>query len=489
MRTLAFICAALAVFSTTAVADEYDLPSMGQPSDTVLPPAEAERIGRRVITQLHAENKILEDPELTDYINRMGTRLARHTDRTPSDFGFYMINDDAVNAFALPGGYIGVNAGLLTKTQTESELAGVLAHEIAHVTQRHIARQIKQTQGMTIATAAAMLLAIVAGGGNPAVVQAAVTMGVANIGQQQINYTRAHELEADRLGIRTLAQANFNPNGMASFFQTMARRSRLYGNRLPEILRTHPISTTRIAEARSRAKDLSAGGINANREYPLMRARARVLASDQPSEVVGHFEDQRGGEQADRSADYGYALALRRVGRSKTALEILQRLNESGPGQPHIALALADALTADGQNEAALALLTELRADNRNDRPLVLAYGRALIADDQAQAARDHLLDQNDLLGRDPVVHEILARASNQLGNKADAYYQQARTRYLRGEYAAAIHRLKTALDLEGLTTSNRSRIESTLARYRDECHQVLSESTCRERVEGIVPS
>lgn len=487
MRTLTLICAALAIFSTMAAAKDYDLPSMGQPSDTVMSPAEAERIGQRVINQLHAQNRILEDPELTDYITQLGRRLARHTDQSPSDFDFYVINDDAVNAFALPGGYIGINAGLLLESENESEVAGVLAHEIAHVTQRHIARQIQATQGMTMATAAAMLLAIIAGGGNPAVVQAAVTMGVANIGQQQINFTRAHELEADRLGIQTLAEANFDPNGMASFFQKMERRARLYGNRLPEILRTHPMSSTRIAEARSRVADLAADRIHENPVYPVMRARARVLSSDQPSAVIQYYDDQRKNAENSTAADYGYALALMQVGRDTPAAKILKRLNQSDDGQPHIGLALADAQVAEGHENAALETLTALRSDYPSYRPLILAYANALILNNEAQTARNYLLDQNKLLGRDPIIHEILARASHQLGRKADAYYQQARMHRLRGEFAAAIHRLETALELDDLSAIDKSRIQSALSRYRNECQRALSESECRKRVEGVV--
>ncbi|CAN0221975.1 unnamed protein product, partial [Chrysoparadoxa australica] len=235
-------------------------------------------------------------------------------------------------------------------------MAGVMAHEIAHVTQRHIARQIQATQGMSIATAAAMLLAIIAGGGNPAVVQAAITMGISGLGQQQINFTRAHELEADRLGIRTLAGAGYNPNGMSGFFEKMERRSRLYGNQLPEILLTHPISTTRIAEARSRARDYGSSHIEESERYRLMRARARVLSSSQPTDSLTYFREQRKGSQAHPADDYGYALALSRVGRSEAARDILATLTEqTGTAHPHFALALAQTQFETGADDAGLA--------------------------------------------------------------------------------------------------------------------------------------
>lgn len=486
MRILIFLCSALMVFTPMRAAADYNLPDMGQPANIIMPPAQAERIGRQIVSQLRAQNRILEDPQLKAYISRVGYRLARHTHKSPSDFYFFVVDSDAVNAFALPGGFIGINAGLLTATETESELAGVMAHEISHVTQRHIARQIQATKGMTLATAAAMLLAIILGGGNPAVVQAAITMGLANIGQQSINYTRAHELEADRLGIRLLAESNYNPNGMANFFEQMARRARLYGNRLPEILRSHPLSTTRIAEARSRVKDVTVEKVQESADYPFMRARARVLASSQPSQVIQYFKSQRDAEQADPAIDYGYALSLLTVGRSDPALKILQKLNVAGAGQPHVALALAHALAQDGRPQEALDLLAQLHEPYQSYRPVILAYAKSLLANDKPRRARDYLLDQTDLLGRDPAVHKLLARASAQLGDNSMAYYQQARMYYLHGQYAAAIHRLRTALDLDPLSADARARIEAALTQYHRDCERALSKSECRERVENF---
>lgn len=486
VRTLAFLCAALTVFAPLLAVAQYNLPSMGQPADTVLPPAQAERIGARVVSKLHAHNRILEDPQLAAYINRIGNRLVRHTRKSPSDFQFYIIDSGAVNAFALPGGYIAVNAGLIMATDTESELAGVLAHEVSHITQHHIARQIQATQGVTIATAAAVLLAILAGGGNPAVTQAAITMGLANIGQQRISYTRAHELEADRLGIRLLAESNFNPHGMVNFFQEMAERARLYGSKLPELLRTHPLNTTRIAEARSRVKDFTVKNVKESADYPFMRARARVLTSNRPSEVIQYFQNQRKGDQSAPAVDYGYALALLAVGRSKPALKVLRQLQKAGIGQPHAALALADALMVAGQKQAALDVLVDLHSRYRSYRPVILAYAKALIANGKARQARQHLLDQAALLNRDPAVHKLLARASAQLGDTATAYYQQARMYYLRGRYAAAIYRLKTAMDLEALSSDTQRRIQAALSRYRTDCRRALSESKCEALVENF---
>ena len=477
---------ALFWLATAVAAAEYDLPSIGQPADNVLSPAQEKEIGEQVVAQLLDAGAIEEDPQVSEYLNRIGRRLARHTERAPDDFNFYLIDDTTVNAFALPGGYIGVNAGLILESQSESQLAGVLAHEIAHVTQRHIARQIQATQGMTWATAAAALLAIIAGGGNPAVVQAAIALGAANLGQQQINYTRSHELEADRLGIRTLAQADYDPAGMSGFFERMERRARLYGNRLPEILLTHPISTTRISEAESRARDYRDVKVREFDDYADMRARVRVLSSRQPSDEVQYFEKQLEQDADNPALQYGRALALMRVGRLPPALEQLRALADRPQTHPHYLLGLAQARSASGDLDGSLTTLERAQSRYPSYRPVTLAHARTLIDSGQAAQARELLLSRSDALGQDDQFHHLLANAASELGRPAEAYYQQAVYYHLRGQYAASIHQLRTALTLPDISTNDRARVTATLNRYRNACERQHSVSECRDAVENI---
>lgn len=483
-----FLISGLLTFTGLAAAQDYNLPSIGQPADNVLSPAEEERIGRQVFHQLMAQGLILDDPELEEYIGRIGWRLARHTGRAPSEFKFFVIDDHRVNAFALPGGYIGINAGLIMESETESELAGVVAHEIAHVTQRHIARQLEATRGLTWATAAAMLLAIIAGGGNPDVVQAAIALGMGNLQQQQINFTRQHELEADRLGIRTLAEAEYNPNGMTGFFRKMERRARLYGNRLPEILLTHPLGDTRIAEAESRVRDHPVRSPREFDDYALMQARTRVLSGPQASEVVTYFEEKRRhAGTTDTATEYGYALALSRVGRHERARDLLAGLVDTDTGPyPHVQLAYAHMLLNQGHDRPALSLLAEAESLHPSYVPLNLAYAEALITGGQASRARAYLMDKRDLVEHNAKANQLLASAADKRGRLAEAYYREARYYFMRGNHPAAIYRLKTALELPNLTQDDEARIRAALREYRDDCHEKFSERECRRRVEGI---
>src|SRR5690606_6183983 len=183
------------------------------------------------------------DPEVTEYIRALGLRLSSQAHDGSQRFNFFMVRDTSINAFALPGGFIGVNAGLMLETQQESELAGVLAHEVAHVTQRHIARSLAAQSRNSLVSTAAMLAAILlgaaAGGGDAAMAGVAAAQSLAI--QQQISFTRSNESEADRVGLGILARAGFDPNGMPAFFETMARRAGTSEMNIPEMLRTHPV--------------------------------------------------------------------------------------------------------------------------------------------------------------------------------------------------------------------------------------------------------
>lgn len=478
------LAAATMTFCTVAVASDYNLPDLGVTADKSMSLAAEQRIGRQIVTHLLQSGAIVEDPELTHYINRVGRRLARHTDRPASQFKFYVVNDNSINAFALPGGYIGVNSGLIQATDSASELAAVLAHEIAHVTQRHIARQMQETKGATLTTLAAMLLAMIASGGNPAVIQAAITMGLSGLGQQQINYTRAHEQEADRIGIHTLAASGYDPHAMGRFFKKLERQSRLYGNQLPQILLTHPLSKNRVAEARARADQLPVNNFHVFYAYPFMRARVRVLTSRRPSRTVHYFDKKRGShKQHQHAADYGYALALIRIGHAQQAVKILRKLGSKDAGHPYVPLALAHALARDGKPEAALTELSKTESKFPTYRPLSLAYARALINNRQPRQARDYLLNKRQLQTHDAQAQKLLADAANALGNKGEAYFRGARYSYLRGQYGSAIKQLMTALHLPQLSTLEKSRIKAALAQFRNQCHQRHSKKECRHQV------
>jgi predicted Zn-dependent protease len=230
------------------------LPEMGDSAGALISPRDEHQIGQAFFWRLQQSTPLVEDPEVTSYIQSLGYRIAANSNDPGLDYTFFMVPDPAVNAFAAPGGFIGVNSGLLLTAETEDELASVMAHEIAHITQRHILRSFERHKRMTIPRTAAMIAAALLGAADPKAGSAAMMAVQAGDIQSQLDYSRAHEAEADNIGMQTLVAAGFDPEAMPSFFEKLQQASRYYGgDTVPEFLRTHPVTTSRIADAKGRA--------------------------------------------------------------------------------------------------------------------------------------------------------------------------------------------------------------------------------------------
>src|SRR5690606_25285873 len=315
------------VLAPVAPGAEVNLPDIGSPADAILSKSEEARIGQAIMRSIRASGKLVEDPQITEYVNEIGHRVASYANDGEYAFTFFVIDDPNINAFALPGGYIGVHTALLEATRNEHELAGVLAHEIAHVTQRHIARAVHASQRQSLLSTAIMLGAILAGaaGGSGDAMQGAIAVAQGTAAQQQINFTRANEYEADRVGIAALADAGFDPQGMASFFEVISDNTRPGEARVPEFLRTHPVSSARIAEARSRARSYPVVNQPDSPSYGLVRSRLMVARARTPEEAVALFEQKPYEAQTDAER-YGRAIAYQRAGRHAEANRICEEL-------------------------------------------------------------------------------------------------------------------------------------------------------------------
>ena len=458
----------LLVTSLGNASSDVNVPYIGEPADRSLSPVEEAELGREVMRQLYSGGVVLEDPELTSYVNALGQRLLRHTNDQDIAFTFFIVRDGGINAFALPGGYIGINAGLLTASETESELAGVLAHEIAHVTQRHIARSVDRNSGWSVASAALVLAAIIAGAQDPELAQAALGLGMSAAIQKQINFTRANELEADRIGIRTLAAAGLNPQGMASFFHRLSQKSQLYGEGVPELLRTHPVNTTRIAEAQARAQELPAGDVSSSLEYGLMKNRARVLMTELSSDALNTY---RALTKRDSALEhrYGLALALTRSRQFDAADKVLQALLEEKPEQLNLLLARGRLKAMAQQPDTAETLLRRALKRHPDSRPALLTLADHLIATGQPAAARQLLLESDLLLRHDAEAHRLLALAARDMGETAEAHFQMAGYAHSRGDFVHAIRQLSNGLNLRDLNDHDRKRLQGRLKQYRAE--------------------
>jgi len=464
------IALAYLTFASGAGADDIRLPDMGSPADAVLSKSDEAQIGRQIMLEFRKSGQVIEDPQVTEYINDIGHRLAAQTSNGDHNFTFFVIDDPRINAFALPGGYIGVHTGLLEATRSEDELAGVLAHEIAHVTQRHIARAIHASQRQSLLTTAMMLGVLLAGvaGGSGDVVQGGIAVAQGVAAQQQINFTRSNEFEADRIGIAALADAGFDPNGMATFFEVMSRQQPAdLEMRAPEFLRTHPVTTDRVAEARNRARDLPRIQSDDTTNYGIARARILVDRFDTAEAAVAYFE-RRDFEKQNNIERYGRAIAYQRAGRHLEANRIFTELAEKD--QKVIAYYIGLGQTQLALEQYTLGVQTFDRAVGLFPRnvPLIIHYGEWLLQLEQAKKAHTLLLDMMNNVPPTPEQVRLIARAANQAGEHAEAYYYLSEHQLMTGNLVGGINFLRQALALPDLQEIQRIRFHARIDFIRE---------------------
>jgi predicted Zn-dependent protease len=477
-RTLLALAILGASMASVAQTDNVTLPDMGASADSILSRKEEEDYARALLMQMRAYEVLVEDPQISAFFSDMGYRLVAYSDRPDKAFTFVVLNEDTVNAFAAPGGVIALFSGMILTAEDESEIAGVLAHEIAHITQLHLYRTLEKTKAMTIPIALAMLGLVLAGGGGGEAIQGAMLTGSAALQQAQINFTRQHEAEADRIGIKTLSQAGYDPQGMVTFFEKMDRATRSAGQGPPEYLRTHPVNVSRIAEAGDRARRMPAPEQTSQLDFFLMQARLRTLVSESPVDALLYFEDRKQRADIDedelQAIDYGTAMALQQQGKYEESRKMLDGLMAL---QPHLAyeLQLADLDLVSGHDEAAIERLERLYSNFPGNHAIVMEYGRALLYDkDESRARQAQKILSEQILrnGDDPRLQELYARASEYSGNSVRASEAIAESYFLRGQIHEAVMQLTRLAEKPDLTYYQRARITARL----DEMQETLAE-------------
>jgi predicted Zn-dependent protease len=422
------------------------LPDLGG-GDGALSPQVERRIGEEYMREIRVNPAYVDDPEVADYLNTLGARLVAVTPGAGFDFEFFAVRDPAINAFALPGGFVGVHTGLMLATDNESELASVLAHEISHVTQRHISRMASAAEQSQLPTAIAVMAAILLARSRPDLAGGAVAMAQARDIQYQLNYTRDFEREADRIGFQTLAAAGFDTHAMPAFFEKMQRLTRLADDgTVPSYLRTHPVTSERIADALNRAADQPYRQRVDGIEYQLVRAKLRA-ESGQPREAVEHFtaavSERRYANEA--AARYGLAAALLRAGQPAEAAEELARQRKLDVASPMIATLDARIRQARGDEPGAAAALEQAMAHFAHRKPVLYAYVALLHQAGRNDEARDLISRELKLYPKDLRLHALYAKTYAALGKKLLQHQAQAEVYVLQGSYPAAIEQLMLA--------------------------------------------
>jgi predicted Zn-dependent protease len=408
----------------------------------------------------------MDDPQLTEYIQSLGARLAGQASDGKQDFEFFIVDDSAINAFALPGGYIGVNSGLILTSDSESELAGVLAHEVAHVTQRHIARSMYDSQrsGMlSIATMLAAILLSAATDMSGGVTAGLITASQAATAQRQINYTRSNEREADRIGMDTLSSAGFDPTGMSSFFEKLSRRYGSASQQIPAFLQTHPVTTERMADARDRVRQLPSVEVNDSRSYSIIKARMRALQAPTPEAAYAIFSTRLENGSSAMADRYGLALSLSRLGRDDEAERMFREFVEESPGIIPYRIGRGEALMRNGQIDAALDSFSEAVSLFPRNVPLTISFAEALILAGDPATAHQLLLDLLNNVPPTPEQIRLIARAANAEGDVGNAHFYMAEYYVGIGSAPLAVNQLRMALESPNVNSVNRARIEARL--------------------------
>lgn len=453
------------------------LPEMGDRSTTILGADLSERIGRAMMGQLQSANKISTDPLVEDYIQRLGKNLAAGGLVGDQHFHFFVVNERSINAFAMPGGYIGVHAGLILASHSENELAAVMAHEIAHVTQHHIARSVERAKQMDLPLTAAVIAAILLGASDPAMGNAALMAALGAGQQMQIDFTRANEKEADRVGMQLLASAGFDPRGMADFFLRLQQEQHHASGGIPEFLRTHPITTDRMAEAQERASRFPPVERQDSLSYQLVKARLLLQHSSNLSSLASQVDEQdprlRLGSQARRYLRGLIHLHEREYEQARAHFFALIEDDEQR-------IAYVDALArvelADRRPQQAAEHYRRALEYYPHNELLTMGLAESLLVGDQAEQARRQL--QRFLSQRSehsPRLFRLLAQVEATLGNHAASHIALAEYYLLRNEPHSALDQLQIAQRQQPLEEYHAARIDARL-------EQVKSQLAERER-------
>lgn len=448
----------IATFSSSEHAEpnaKIELPDMGDSSGTIITPAEEKELGEAFFRSLHSQVTVNQDAEIQEYIQAIGAKLVSNSDGPGLPFHFFVVMENDINAFAGPGGYIGVNSGLIILTESESELASVMGHEIAHVTQRHLYRAAEAAGRLSVPTMAATLAAILLGTQSPALGQAAIMAVMGSSVQFQIDFTRENEMEADRVGMQTLEGAKFDPRSMPTFFERLQQSSRYYGKDVPEFLRTHPVTASRISDTRGRAETYPYKQYTDSLGYQLIKEKLRVINSKDDASTVKYFKTRlnQGTTEQRTVARYGLGLIALKMQKYQEAETAFQELTKQYPEQSHYATALARTALDAKNFPQALSRYQKLTDRFPNNEAIKLEYITALVRSGDSRKAKQNMELLSPKTQAMPVYFELMAQIYSDLNLPAESHRYLAEYYYSVGQLQDAIFQIRLARQSKGVNS------------------------------------
>lgn len=431
------------------------LPNLGDPSSDDLSPAAERKLGDEIMRQAREAGDVMEDAAATEYLNAIGATLVAHVapgDRS-QDIQFFLVDDPQINAFALPGGHIGVNSGLIVATQSESELASVMAHEMGHVLQRHIARSVaRQKQTSLVALAATLLGVLAASRANTVDAgRAAIVAGQGYVIQDQLNFGRDAEREADRAGFQILQDAGFDVNAMATFFGRLQQATRVYETAVPAFLQSHPLTTERIADIQNRIRETPYRQRPDSLDFQLIRSRLRVLQDTTTQglrDVRAAFEEQlkSGAYASETAVHYGLAVTLLKQHDANGAEREIDRIRKLTT-QPNAIVAdlSIDVKEAAGDFSGAIDLAKAALAQFPQSRVIAQTYADSLQQAGRHDEAIAFLRDQMQLYHGESALYRLIAKSYAANGDVMTSHRMLGEAYLLRGSVAGALEQMKIA--------------------------------------------
>ena len=459
------VALAIGIVAAAPLSIAEGLPDLGEAAQAEFSPAMERRIGESIMQDIRRDPAWLDDPEVNAYLNRIGNRLAAQSPESRQEFEFFSLKDPTLNAFAMPGGYIGVHTGLILAATSESELASVLAHEISHVTQRHLARLVNQAGQGQITSLLALAVAILAARSSPDLAVGAAMAGQGAAIQNQLNYSRDFEREADRLGLVLLERSGFNIRGMGGFFERLQKFGRIYENNAPGYLRTHPLTTERLADLGNRIQARPYRQVADSMEFQLVRAKLRAqegTSRDAVTEFEARLRD-RSFAGAEAAVRYGLAQALLRDGRLPAAEREVGELRRLKAQSPMIETLAAQLRQKQGDPAGAVKILREAQPRYPQERAIVYGLLETLL---EAGMIQDALkLSEDDLLSypSDARAHALQSRTYARLGKRLQQHRAQAEAYALLGQLALAVEQMELAQKSGDGNFYEQSRVDARL--------------------------
>lgn len=431
-------------------ANEIQLPVLGDTASGVISQQQEYELGRAWLQIFRSRVPTYRDPQLQDYLEQLLFKLSTHSELTDHRLDLIIINNPTMNAFAVPGGVVGVHTGLFRYAQNESQLASVISHELAHLSQRHFARRVEQQRANTMPMLAGMLAGLVLAatvGGDAGMAVLATTQAAAM--ENSLRYSRQNEQEADRLGLETMARSDMDPNAVAEMFERMLIATRYTGQRPPEFLLSHPLTEQRVADARNRIGKYPRRQYQDNIEYQLMRARALIGVDQNARKSANRFTSELEGHTNSRpAASYGLALSLSALGKHEKARGALRSLLDSEPDRLTYQLAAVEIERNAGKNAAALALIENLAKKHPSSYPLQMELAETLLKDNQYSASEKVLSNLAKQRSADPDVWFELAETSGLAGDIIQVHKARAEYYLLIGVFDKARDQLTYAQKL-----------------------------------------